>query len=515
MSDSGRVKKTVRNLIYGFLSQFIVLIFNFIVRIFFIRYLGESYLGVNGLFSNILSILSLAELGFGTAMIYNLYKPLATENIDLICSLMRFYAKVYRIIGIIVFILGILILPLLPFIIHNDQHIDNISIIYLMFLMDSVLSYFFSYKRSILNADQKAYVCSQYRYFFIILKSIVQIITLVKFKNFIIYLLIQILFTFLENVFISLKVNRMYPYIMQKNAIELPSSILISIKKDINALILSKIANVALNGTDNIIITAFTSIKNTGILSNYTLISGSLTMIISQIGSAIVGSLGNFFAIEDEERRYDLFKKIDFMYFIIYGFCFICMFILYNPFISTFFGGNLIFEAPVVFIFCTNYLLEGMLQSLWSFRTTMGLFVQGKYRPLISAIINIIVSIILARYLGVFGVLLGTTISRLFVNVWYDPYIIFKFGLKTSPRNYYISYCKRIIQLFIITGILSIIKIIFFNSIEHSFFQFALLLIITVSISIILLILPYLKSQEFRYFIQLIKNTLNGIKKIS
>ena len=515
MNGSSRITNSTRNILYGFISQLIVLFLNFIVRIIFIRYLGETYLGVNGLFSNILSVLSLAEMGFGTAITYNLYKPLANNDIEEIKSLMHFYAKIYKIIGFFVFLVGLVILPFLDYIINNDSGIDNIYILYLLFLADSALSYFFAYKRSILNADQKVYICSKYRYIFVSIKRVVQILFILLFKNFIIYLLTQIVFTFLENLFISMKVNSIYPYLKLNNIKKLSQEKIKSITADVKALVLSKIANVALNGTDNIIITAFTDLKNVGILSNYTLISGSLTMIISQIYSAITGSLGNFIALENNERKADLFYIIDFMYFIIYGFCFICMFIIYNPFISYFFGKNLIFSNSIVFVFCINYLIEGMLQSFWSFRTTMGLFVQGKYRPLIAAVLNVLLSVILGMKLGVFGVLLGTTFSRLFVNAWYDPYIIFKHGLSCSPKRYYFTYIFRLIHLFIITAILFSIKLFFFSDCYNSLFDLLLLIGITVVVSISLLIIPYVRSNEFKFFLNLIINAYRNKFHIS
>lgn len=513
MNSSSRLVNSSRNMLYGSLSQIIVLLMNFIVRIFFIKYLGETYLGVNGLFSNILSVLSLAEMGFGTAMTFNLYKPLTKNDTEEILSLMKFYEKIYRYIGMFVGCVGLLILPFLSYIIRDTNGIQNISLLYLMFLSDSVLSYFFAYKRSILNADQKAFICSQYRYIFVLLKSIVQIILIVIFKNFILYLLIQICFTFLENLFISKKVDRIYPYLKNNNYIQLPKEKVLSIKRDVSALVLSKISHVALNGTDNIIISAFTSIRNVGILSNYTLISGSLTMVVSQLSSALIGSLGNFIASESKEKHYQLFKRIDFMYFIIYAFCFICMFSLYNPFISVFFGKELVFSETIVLVFCLNYLIEGMLQSLWNFRTTMGLFVQGKYRPLFAAGINIVISIIFAKKMGVIGVLLGTTISRIFVNAWYDPYIIFKVGLQKSPKQYFITYFFRICLVGILTFIIYLFKRMCFPSV-YTFKSLILLATLTGIIAIVGLIVPHIKNEEFKYFYTIVKNIGRKISNI-
>lgn len=512
MNETSRIQNSTRNMIYGFLSQFLVLLLNFIVRIFFIKILGETFLGVNGLFTNILSVLSLAEMGFGTAITYNLYKPLAEKDEDKLLSLMNFYKKIYQYIGIFVLCIGLCILPFLDSIIKGGGEIQNVSLIYVLFLLDSVSSYFFAHRRSILNADQKAYILSKYRYIFAFIKSVLQIFSIIVFKQFLLYLIIQIVCTFSENAFISYKVNQMYPFLQRKDGQPLNKDNVRSIQKDVYALVLSKISHVALNGTDNIIISAYTHINNVGILSNYTLISGSLTMIVSQVTSAITGSVGNFIASESNERHYELFKKLDFLYFMVYAFCFICMFTLYNPFISLFFGEKYTFATSIVLVFCLNYLIEGLLQSFWTFRTTMGLFVQGRYRPLFAATINIVVSIILAKQIGVLGVLLGTTFSRVLVNAWYDPYIIFKHGLKRSPRNYYFSYLLRISVVTIITLIINLIKsILFVNS--YTIYSFVALMFITIILASLMLVISYANTEEFKYYFDLLKSAIGKVIK--
>lgn len=512
MGQQGRVANSTKNLIYGFLSQFIVLVLNFIVRIVFVRCLGETYLGVNGLFSNILSVLSLAEMGFGTAVTYSLYKPLAEHDQTKINSLMRFYSKVYKGVGLFVGIAGLSILPFLKILIKDTNGIQNLHIIYILFLADSVGSYFFAYRKTLLNADQKAYICSRYRFVFIFFRGLFQCILLIVFRQFLLYLLTQIVFTFGENLYISKKTAKMYPYLNERDAEKLDEQSVKRIKKDVSALMLSKISSVALHGTDNIIISSFVGINNVGILSNYTLISGSLTMVLSQVSSAIIGSLGNFIASEGKTKHMEMFKKIDFMYFAMYGFCFVCMFSLYNPFISIFFGKEYVFETAIVLVFCLNYLIEGMLQSFWNFRTTMGLFVQGKYRPVFAAIINIVMSIFLANKLGVFGVLAGTTISRLFVNAWYDPYIIYKYGLRCSPLKYYLSYVFKICLLGVLVVIITGFKRCFFPS-EYTIGSFFVLCAITVVIAVVGIALPYCRTEEFKYFWTIAKNVLCGLKR--
>ncbi len=508
MINSSRLHNSKRNLVYGLISIVITLLLNFIVRTFFIKYLGIKYLGVNGLFTNILTLLSLAELGFGNVMVYSMYKPLAFNNKEKIQAIIKLYKKVYTIIGFIVAIIGISIIPFMDFIILDETNIENLTYIYLLYLINSVAYYFFAHKKSILIADQKTYINTQYRYIFSIIKALLQIGILIILQNFIIFLFIQVISTIAENVFISRKVNIMYPFLKEKNSEILSSIELNRIKGDVKALVLSNIGYIVLNGTDNIIISAMVGVDWVGLLSNYTLITGSLIMILSQLATAITGSVGNFIAKEKTEKSYELFKKIDFINYWLYGFSTICLIILINPFITLWLGNNYTLSLIAVIIIGTNFLIDGLLSSLWTFRTTMGLFVQGKYRPIIAAMLNIVISLILVQSLGLLGVLLGTTLSKILVNVWYDPYIIFKHGFKIFPKEYYKNYIKRIFLLAIISiGLLEIYQIIIANDI--TIFRFFILLIITVIIPNIIFFILFKKTEEFKYFLGLFKQVVN------
>lgn len=506
-----RINNSIRNFAFALLCQAISLIMNFIVRTVFVRMLGSEYLGVNGLYANVLAVLSLAEMGFGSAMVYSMYKPLAERDEQKLRMLMNLYAKVYRYIGCIVALLGLALVPFLDYIIKDKPNIPYLTGIYLLFLMDSVFSYFFAYKRSVLNADQKAYICSQYHYIFVVICSVIQISVLLLIRSYIVYLIAKIISTVLENIFIARKVDRMYPYLQRRTNEKLPQEDLARIKKDVSALVLSRVSHVSLNGTDNIIISTIVGVKWVGFLSNYTLISGSVTMIISQIGSALTGSLGNYIAKEKQSDYYGMFRNLDFMNFWIYGFCTICLAALLNPFIELWLGKEYLLSTAVVVVFCINFLIEGLLQTLWTFRTTMGLFTQGKFRPLFAAVINIIVSVLLARYLGVLGVLLGTTVSRLFVNAWYDPYIIFKCGLHHSVRSYYFTYMKRILML---AAIYIMIRLFFHIVLKGVItpLSFILLMIATIITPNLVFLLCYYKTSEFQYFWTLLKERIGNLR---
>lgn len=507
MNNTNRLKNSMNNMVNGLLSQFISLILSFVVRTFFVIYLSKEYLGVNGLFANILTVLSLAELGFGTAMIYSMYNPLANDDKNKLQILMRLYSKVYTLLGIVVALLGISFIPFMDYIVKDRPNVDNLTLIYIMFLADSVLSYFFSYKRSILSADQKEYILSKYRYIFTIIKSVLQISILILFRSFILYLLVQIIATIMENIYISYKVDKLYPFLKYENKDKLPVMELKRITNDVKALVLTKFGHVMLNGTDNIIISTFVGITWVGTLSNYTLIINSVVMVLSQISASVTGSIGNYIAKESKENQYNLFKKVDFINYWLYGFSTIALIILINPFIELWIGQEYVLNQITVVVLAINFAISGIMSTLWTFRFTMGLFTQGKYRPIIAAFFNIILSVILGKSIGLVGVLLGTTISRLLVNLWFDPYIIYKYGFEKNVVKYYISYILRIALISVIAIAIYFIKIIVLKN-GINLINFIILFTICIFLPNIILIVIYNKKTEFIYVKKILKSIL-------
>lgn len=326
---NSRIKNTFKNLFSGVISRFINIILSFLTRTVFIHSLSAEYLGVNGLFSNILTVLSLAEMGFSTAMIYSLYRPLADNDEDKICKIMKLYKKIYFIIGLVVIILGFLIMPWLNNLISTKPNINNISFIYVLYVLNTGVSYFSgAYKKSLLMADQKQYVINFYVNIFYFVKSIIQILILIIFKNFIFYLISQIFVKIFENIFLAKKIDLKYPYILKKTKSTLEKDEIHRIFGDVKALFLTRVGHIMLSGTDNLIITKYIGLFEVGILSNYTLIIDSLSGIIGQITVAATASIGNYIASNDKNESYKLFKK--------WIFKLLDIFMLFNMFILSF-----------------------------------------------------------------------------------------------------------------------------------------------------------------------------------
>lgn len=508
MNKQGRVENSIKNSSLGIIAQVSNILLGLLVRTFFIYNLDKAYLGANGLFTNVLTMLSLAEMGVGSAIVYNMYKPIANNDYKQIAKLMNLYKKAYSVIGCIVAVIGICLIPALPFIIKDESGIKDITLIYILYLANTVSSYFFAYKRSIFSADQRDRVLQLFKLIGHIVRSVLQIAILVIFKDFILYLTIQIILTIAENIAVSIYADKCYPFLKEYKQENLTKEQRKPIFDNIKALFIYKIGSTALDGTDNIIISSFVSVVSVGLLSNYTLITSSVQAMLSQVTNALTGSVGNFVAKEKPERHEELLNKITFLNFILYGLVFVGSMAVVNPFIALWAGKDYVLDYSVVFVHCLNVYIFGMMNSIWTFRSTMGLFVHGKWRPLISAIINLIVSIWWAKAWGLIGVLLGTTFTRVVTNVWYDPLIVYKHGLKKKPYGYYLKWALYLLVVIADTVLVNLILQLLDLSGIIAIIGYG---VIAVTVFVLSVLCLFGRTQEFKYLL----NTVSAfIKKI-
>lgn len=438
--DAMRTKKSIRNIATALAGQFFWILINFFARMVFIKVLGTEYLGVHGLFTNIISMISLAEMGIGSAIIYSLYKPLALGEEQKIKALMHFFRSAYHIIGLVVLVLGLAVLPFLDFIIKDKANIPNLSFIYLLFLADAVLSYFFAYKRSLIEADQKGYIVTTYHYIFVALINGLQIVVLLLTKNFIFFMTVKMLFTLTENFMISLKAEQIYPFLKEKSVAELDATEKKGIYQNVYAMFFHRLGGVVVNGTDNILISYYAGLVVVGLYSNYYMILTALNAIIGQIFTAATASIGNLNALVGKEKSYVIYKAIYFANFWFYGFSSICLYVLFNPFITLWVGKEFIMSDLIVTIIVINFFVTGMRKSTLMFRDSLGLFWNDRYKPLFESIINLVASIILASRYGIVGVLVGTFISTMTTCFWVEPYVLYRNGFNSRLREYFSRY---------------------------------------------------------------------------
>lgn len=431
-------------------GQLVSLLVSFVSRTIFIRVLGSEYLGLSGLFTNILSVLSLAEMGLGTAILYSLYEPLAKQDYDKIKAILDLFGKVYRVICVSVALVGALLTPFLDFLIKEWPAIDGIEIFYLLFVLNLSFSYLAAYKRLILFADQKKYIDSIFHFATATLLNLAQITVLLLTANYLLFLVLNVLATIAENLLITAKINQLYPFLKDGPARKLDRQERAGILKNIKAVFINRFGQIIINGTDNIVISKFVGLVAVGLYSNYLLITTSLVKIISIFYLSVIGSIGNIGATENKDKISRTFKQIDFIGFWIYGFSAISILVLINPFIRLWVGKDYQLDSFVVVLIAFNFFLQGNRMSVQVFKESLGLLWFDRYRPLLESGLNLGLSLMLVTRLGIAGVLLGTILSTILSSFWIEPMVLFKYGLSAPLKTYYITYAKR---LFLIVAI--------------------------------------------------------------
>lgn len=495
-----RAEKAIYIIITGAILQAITLIFGFISRTIFIKFLGMEYLGINSLFNNILTMLSLADLGFGTAMLYFLYKPLANKDTNKLRDLMAFYKIIYRYVGLAIFILGIMVIPFLNKLVNFENRIDlNLVLVYILFLFDAVVSYlFFAYRSSIFTADQKGYVVNTINLIFVIIESLVEIVIIIVFRNFIASLIAKIGIKIIKNIVISIAATKLYPFIKDSNSEKLPSNVIKELKEKVYSIFIFRISYRMFNSTDNMIISAFIGTVYVGINANYLMIISSVNKVMDIIISSLVGAVGNINSVESNEIKYTMFKRLNFLNFWINSCCGVCLFQLFNPFITLWLGEEFLFSKLAVGIIVANFISVGFLNIVYMYRETMGLFEYGRYRQLIGGIINIILSIIFAKVCGVVGVFLATLISTTITTTFLYPKVIYKYSFKKTFKEYVLRYLFYCILTIVSCGIVSIISSLFIK--ELNYLTFILQAVISFTTPCIMYSLIFRKSDEYIYF---------------
>lgn len=508
--DKSRTHYSLLNIATGIFGYLINTILGFICRMVFVRCLASDYLGINGLFTNILTMLSLAELGIGSAIVFALYKPLAENDKDKIASLVQFYGKAYRAIGLFIWIAGILLLPFLDFIITEQPNIkENITVIYMLYLFNTSSTYFFSYRSSLLTAAQQNYIVIGINYIITIIQSIIQMVYLLLTKEYYGYLIIQTICTFVYNIVISKIAVNKFPYIKKENIAPLEKEEKKKLINNVKDLMMYKIAQLLVNSTDNIIITYFNGLSVSGITSNYTLFTSTLTTLLNQIFNGVNSSIGNHNALVDNNQKEKMFNNVNLINFWLFGWAAVGIIFICSDLVELCFGANYVMSTEIPMILALNVYLVGMQNAVWTYRNTMGLFHYGRFMQIGTAVLNIVFSIILGKVWGVFGILFASAIARGLTTVWYDPYCVFKYGFHKNPSVYFKKYFKYLCIL--------LLDIIFCYFLCH-FIYFSVLINLILKIIIcslvtnIIFIIFFRASDEFLYVQGLFKRIFVTLK---
>ena len=503
-----KTKKSIKNVITSLITNFINIFIRMISQTLFISIMGAEFLGINGVFSNVVSMLSIVELGIGSAIIYNLYKPMKENNSEMIKSLSRFYRNAYILISIIIIVLGLLLIPFLDYIVTGLTVKVNIIFVYLLFLFEVICSYVLSFKRSILYADQKNYVINNIHIIYLVLLNIIQILILYFTKNYYLYLLLKVFSILLENITISIIVDNKYPFLKEKNVKKLDKETEKDIYKKVGALFFHQIGAYIVLGTDNIIISSFFGIVIVGLYSNYYLIVNSVNNLISQALKAVTPSVGHLLVENDYKKNFDIFSKIRFLNSWIAIFSSTSILVIMEPFINIWIGKNYLLPFLALCIISLNFYQTIMRHSFGIFKEAAGIYYEDRFVPLIEALLNIIFSILCLKFFGVAGVFMGTFVSSLTLWFYSYPKYVYK---KIFMRSYKL-YIKEMINYFILF-ICILITTYFISNIfvsQNDYVRLFFNISICCLIPNIILLLLYHNDENFIYFKNLF---INLIKK--
>lgn len=495
-----RTNNSIKNTITQFITNIITIIFLFVGQTLLIKILGVEYTGLNGLFTNILTILNLFELGIGSSITYNLYKYVKNNDTETIKSIMFFYKKAYNYISLLIFLIGLSITPFIKYIVKDITVNINIYIIYILFLISTVSTYILSYKRNLIIANQKNHIINIIEIIYIIILNTIQILILLITKNYYLYLIIKIICILIENIVINIKANELYPYLLEKNIKPIKKEIKDNIINRVKALIIHKTSGAVTNGTDNILISAFLGITTAGLYTSYNYIITSVKKLFGNIIQETTPSIGNLLIENNKEKNYKTFKKIRFLNYWITVFTSTSLLLITEPFIKIWLGKYYLLPTSVLLVLTLNYFQTMMRTSYSTFKDAAGIWIEDKYVPLFQLSINLISSIILLKLIGLKGVFVGTILSSLVLWCYSYPKYVYK---KLFDRNIKEYIKESLIHILIFISIITVSFILnrYSNNIIIS-------IIISITIPNMILYIIYKNTEEFKYYKKLVERTI-------
>ncbi len=436
-----RFKNSLRNSSVALAGQIITLLMGFVVRWLFIRALGKEYLGVNSVMESMLALLSMTELGIGTSVAFALYKPIDDGDEHRIGTLMAFYRKTYHVIGILTAAVGPMLIPFMRFFTREATDVSHVNLIYLLFLANTVISYFFAYKRTLLSAYQNNYINSVTEDMFAVLKYILQAVSLICYKSFIGYLVINVICTIGTNVTISAICDKKYPFTKKYRQEKLYDEDKATLKKSVVSLMYQKIGAKLVTGTDNLMI-SYANIVLMGVYSNYAMIVSIISRIVYNVLYSITGSIGNLMVQKDKELKYKVFEEFVFATFGFYFMISIGMAGCLERFIALWAGEDWVLSHAVTFVVILNFFLMGMRQPNVVVIEAAGLFNRLRLKAVGEVLVNLVVSFVflIVFNMGLYGVLFGTTVSMVSVCIWWETLAVHKFALEAPQRRFYLNY---------------------------------------------------------------------------
>lgn len=429
---SGSVKNTSRNIVWGIVNRIFAFLIPFVMRTVLIRVLGSEYLGLDSLFTSILQMLNIAELGFSAAVVFSMYKPIAQGDQERVCALLNLYRIAYRIIGAVILIVGLLLAPLLPRLIKGHIPSDlNLYILYFIFLGNTVIGYWMSaYKKSLLSAHQREDLNTNANTMFTLFKAVMQLLVVVVFQNYYMYLFMMPLASLVENIYIEWLTRRLFPQYVCRGKLDRDSSR--DICRRISGLMIRKICQVSRNSMDNVIISAYLGLSQVTVYGNYYTILYGVHTLLECITKSMAASVGNKIVVSDREKNHADMIRFTFMYMWIASICTVCLLVVFQPFMRLWMGEELMLPDSAMILLCVYLysLCMGDVRSVYV--TSAGLWWEGRYRSAAEAMSNIVLNILLGKYFGISGIIIATILSILVIDFGYGTTIVYRHYFKNG-----------------------------------------------------------------------------------
>lgn len=501
-----RTKNATRNIVFGLLLKMYQIAMPFLIRTVMIYFMGVEYLGLSSLFVSLIQVLNLAELGVSSALVYSMYKPIVEDDKKAICQLMYLYRTYYRIIGSVVAVIGLLLLPMIPrFISGSIPNGLNVYYLYLLQLSATVLSYWlFAYKNCLLNAHQRTDMISKVYFITNSVQYVLQLVVLIVIKNYYWYLIVALFTQLLTNIFTAVVVTKMYPDYHPIKGID--REVAKGINRRIRDLFTSKVGGVIVNSADTIVISAFLGLATLAVYQNYYYILNSIIGLVAIIFTSCTAGIGNSLIVESKKKNLKDLKKFTFLIVWIAGFCACCLLCLYQPFMEIWVGNEYTLGFSAVICFCVYYFVYEINQLLNLYKDAGGIWHEDRFRPLVTAISNLVMNIIAVQFFGVYGVILSTVLSTLFIGM---PWLLHNLFTVLFNHNDLYNYVITILQYSINIILISILTYVLCSFIPFSgWILFILRGILCCIVPNILFIVKYHKTQEFKDSLLLISKML-------
>lgn len=511
---NSRTKNSVLNMVASVAIRVMTLIMAFVSRTVFIYILGAEYLGLNGLFTNILSFLALSELGLGSAIAFLLYKPIADNDVERMKTVMHFYKRCYVVVGAAILFFGCCLMPFLNSMVTLDKPIpENLYLVFFLFVLQSAVSYFFAaYKQTFVNANQKAYLLGKIEISFTIINCAVDIVVLLLLRDFLAYLTFKIVVVIIKNLVLSRKVDKLYPFLTEKVNTFLTKEEIRSVFKDIYSVTVFRLGSVLFNSVSNIVTSAIIGTIVVGYYSNYTMIVSQVEILIMLAFNAVAAGIGNVVATETKEKQFAIYKKIDLITSAIYIFCTVCLIQLLNSFVNLWLGHageSFVLSQLTVILVAGNMYQNCSCQVLERFRIANGLFKVGRDLQVIGGVVNIVLSVVLAKEWGFEGVLISPFLCKMFITV--TPFVI-RVGNKSFGKDSLYMIKDYLNKIWLLCFSCTAIWFICLNIHCTSALNFILESLITVVVASLFIVVYYYRSPNFLEIIGVVNRKLKNKK---